>query len=153
MWDTQTLKCLSLLKGQHQRGVCALDFSGKPIFHWSLTNGSTFILRIFFLFLTTPYLVEFCWYVSSPVLGWKSDILIPHKEMWLLDYMPFPCLPHFLSPKSLPQARTVFCIYLSDLKSRAAVAVERLSCKCLAVTQTINFNSPNKGEPSTSDLN
>ncbi|XP_069350552.1 echinoderm microtubule-associated protein-like 6 isoform X1 [Eulemur rufifrons] len=27
VWDTQTLKCLSLLKGQHQRGVCALDFS------------------------------------------------------------------------------------------------------------------------------
>lgn len=78
---------------------------------------------------------------------------MPHEEMWLLDYMPFPCLPHFLSPESLPQARTVLCICLSDLKSRAAVAVERLSCKCLAVTQTINFNSPNKGEPSTSDLN
>nr|XP_013013809.1 echinoderm microtubule-associated protein-like 6 [Cavia porcellus] len=33
VWDTQTLKCLSLLKGQHQRGVCALDFSDecKPI--------------------------------------------------------------------------------------------------------------------------
>lgn len=29
VWDTQTLKCLSLLKGYHQRGVCALDFSGK----------------------------------------------------------------------------------------------------------------------------
>ncbi|GAB1295883.1 Echinoderm microtubule-associated protein-like 6 [Apodemus speciosus] len=28
VWDTQTLKCLSLLKGHHQRGVCALDFSG-----------------------------------------------------------------------------------------------------------------------------
>ncbi|KAH0503438.1 Echinoderm microtubule-associated protein-like 6 [Microtus ochrogaster] len=27
VWDTQTLKCLSLLKGYHQRGVCALDFS------------------------------------------------------------------------------------------------------------------------------
>lgn len=29
VWDTQTLKCLSLLKGYHQRGVCALDFSGE----------------------------------------------------------------------------------------------------------------------------
>nr|XP_034966373.1 echinoderm microtubule-associated protein-like 6 [Zootoca vivipara] len=28
VWDTQALKCLSLLRGQHQRGVCALDFSG-----------------------------------------------------------------------------------------------------------------------------
>ncbi|XP_061084047.1 echinoderm microtubule-associated protein-like 6 isoform X1 [Conger conger] len=33
VWDTQTLKCLSLLKGHHQRGVCALDFSadGKSL--------------------------------------------------------------------------------------------------------------------------
>uniref|UniRef100_A0A3B3TPX9 EMAP like 6 n=1 Tax=Poecilia latipinna TaxID=48699 RepID=A0A3B3TPX9_9TELE len=33
VWDVQTLKCLSLLRGQHQRGVCALDFSadGKTL--------------------------------------------------------------------------------------------------------------------------
>ncbi|XP_071401705.1 echinoderm microtubule-associated protein-like 6, partial [Centroberyx affinis] len=33
VWDIQTLKCLSLLKGFHQRGVCALDFSadGKSL--------------------------------------------------------------------------------------------------------------------------
>ncbi|KAI1886389.1 hypothetical protein AGOR_G00213510 [Albula goreensis] len=33
VWDIQTLKCLSLLKGHHQRGVCALDFSadGKSL--------------------------------------------------------------------------------------------------------------------------
>uniref|UniRef100_A0A671R5K6 HELP domain-containing protein n=1 Tax=Sinocyclocheilus anshuiensis TaxID=1608454 RepID=A0A671R5K6_9TELE len=33
VWDTQTLKCLSLLKGQHQRGVCALEFTadGKSL--------------------------------------------------------------------------------------------------------------------------
>lgn len=80
-------------------------------------------------------------------------MLIPHKEMWLLDYPSFPRLSHFLSPKSLPRARTVFRICLSDLKSRAAVAVERLSCKCLAATQTLNFSSPDQGEPSTSDLN
>lgn len=47
----------------------------------------------------------------------------------------------------------MFCICLSDLKSRAAVAVERLSCKCLAVTQSINFNSLDKGGPNASDLN
>lgn len=29
VWDIQTMKCLSLLRGFHQRGVCALDFSGK----------------------------------------------------------------------------------------------------------------------------
>uniref|UniRef100_A0A8C2DMQ0 EMAP like 6 n=1 Tax=Cyprinus carpio TaxID=7962 RepID=A0A8C2DMQ0_CYPCA len=29
VWDIQTLKCLSLLKGQHQRGVCALEFTGQ----------------------------------------------------------------------------------------------------------------------------
>lgn len=28
VWDIQTLKCLSLLRGFHQRGVCAMDFSG-----------------------------------------------------------------------------------------------------------------------------
>uniref|UniRef100_A0A8C1S5M0 EMAP like 6 n=1 Tax=Cyprinus carpio TaxID=7962 RepID=A0A8C1S5M0_CYPCA len=33
VWDIQTLKCLSLLKGQHQRGVCALEFTadGKSL--------------------------------------------------------------------------------------------------------------------------
>lgn len=29
VWDIQTLRCLSLLKGQHQRGVCALEFTGQ----------------------------------------------------------------------------------------------------------------------------
>ncbi|XP_064600933.1 echinoderm microtubule-associated protein-like 6 [Liolophura sinensis] len=28
VWDTQTMKTVSILKGQHQRGVCAVDFSG-----------------------------------------------------------------------------------------------------------------------------
>ena len=27
MWDAETLKTLSVLSGQHQRGVCACDFS------------------------------------------------------------------------------------------------------------------------------
>lgn len=31
MWDVQTLKCLSLLRGFHHRGVCALDFSGTCV--------------------------------------------------------------------------------------------------------------------------
>ncbi|XP_047458383.1 echinoderm microtubule-associated protein-like 6 isoform X2 [Mugil cephalus] len=33
VWDVQTLKCLSLLRGFHHRGVCALDFSadGKSL--------------------------------------------------------------------------------------------------------------------------
>lgn len=28
VWDVQTLKCLSLLRGHHSRGVCALEFTG-----------------------------------------------------------------------------------------------------------------------------
>lgn len=28
VWDAETLKTASILKGQHQRGVCAVDFSG-----------------------------------------------------------------------------------------------------------------------------
>ncbi|MEQ2210696.1 hypothetical protein XENOCAPTIV_017844 [Xenoophorus captivus] len=28
VWDIQSLKCLSLLKGHHSKGVCALDFTG-----------------------------------------------------------------------------------------------------------------------------
>ena len=28
IWDAEKLECLSILKGQHQRGVCAVDFSG-----------------------------------------------------------------------------------------------------------------------------
>lgn len=27
VWDAETLKTLSILKGQHERGVCAADFS------------------------------------------------------------------------------------------------------------------------------
>lgn len=30
VWDAETLKTASILKGQHQRGVCAVDFSGTP---------------------------------------------------------------------------------------------------------------------------
>ena len=29
VWDAETLKTVSVLKGQHERGVCAVDFSGK----------------------------------------------------------------------------------------------------------------------------
>ncbi|XP_069464337.1 echinoderm microtubule-associated protein-like 6 isoform X1 [Ambystoma mexicanum] len=45
VWDTQTLKCLSLLKGQHQRGVCALDFSadGKCLASVGLDDNHTIV--------------------------------------------------------------------------------------------------------------
>ncbi|KAM3930547.1 echinoderm microtubule-associated protein-like 6 isoform 4-T4 [Leptodactylus fuscus] len=45
VWDTQTLKCLSLLKGQHQRGVCALDFSadGKCLVSVGLDDNHTIV--------------------------------------------------------------------------------------------------------------
>uniref|UniRef100_A0A8C8RE05 EMAP like 6 n=1 Tax=Pelusios castaneus TaxID=367368 RepID=A0A8C8RE05_9SAUR len=45
VWDTQTLKCLSLLKGQHQRGVCALDFSadGKCLASIGLDDNHTIV--------------------------------------------------------------------------------------------------------------
>ena len=29
IWDAATTKSLAVLKGQHMRGVCAVDFSGK----------------------------------------------------------------------------------------------------------------------------
>jgi len=29
VWDAETLKTISVLKGQHERGVCAVDFSGE----------------------------------------------------------------------------------------------------------------------------
>ncbi|GCB64382.1 hypothetical protein scyTo_0011737, partial [Scyliorhinus torazame] len=46
VWDTQTLKCLSLLKGQHQRGVCALDFSsdGKNLVSIGLDDNHTIVV-------------------------------------------------------------------------------------------------------------
>ncbi|XP_072121311.1 echinoderm microtubule-associated protein-like 6 isoform X4 [Mobula birostris] len=46
VWDTQTLKCLSLLKGQHQRGVCALDFSsdGKSLVSIGLDDNHTIVV-------------------------------------------------------------------------------------------------------------
>ncbi|TRY96368.1 hypothetical protein DNTS_033743 [Danionella cerebrum] len=39
VWDIQTLKCLSLLKGQHQRGVCALEFTDHCIVIWDWKKG------------------------------------------------------------------------------------------------------------------
>ncbi|XP_028844275.1 echinoderm microtubule-associated protein-like 6 isoform X1 [Denticeps clupeoides] len=46
VWDIQTLKCLSLLKGHHQRGVCALDFSGdgKNLVSVGIDDHHTIIL-------------------------------------------------------------------------------------------------------------
>ena len=29
VWDAEKCEVLSILKGQHERGVCAVDFSGK----------------------------------------------------------------------------------------------------------------------------
>ena len=31
MWDAVKMETLAILKGQHERGVCAVDFSGKTI--------------------------------------------------------------------------------------------------------------------------
>ncbi|KAG8123066.1 hypothetical protein E2320_018466, partial [Naja naja] len=46
IWDIQMLKCLSLLRGQHQRGICALDFSadGKCLASIGLDDNHTIVL-------------------------------------------------------------------------------------------------------------
>ncbi|XP_031434832.1 echinoderm microtubule-associated protein-like 6 isoform X2 [Clupea harengus] len=46
VWDIQTLKCLSLLKGYHQRGVCALDFSadGKSLVSVGVDDHHTIVV-------------------------------------------------------------------------------------------------------------
>ncbi|KAI9533540.1 Echinoderm microtubule-associated protein-like 6 [Dissostichus eleginoides] len=46
VWDVQTLKCLSLLRGFHQRGVCALDFSadGKSLVSVGLDDGHSIVI-------------------------------------------------------------------------------------------------------------
>ncbi|XP_039593751.1 echinoderm microtubule-associated protein-like 6 isoform X2 [Polypterus senegalus] len=46
VWDTQTLKCLSLLKGHHQRGVCALDFSadGKSLVSVGIDDNHSIVV-------------------------------------------------------------------------------------------------------------
>ncbi|XP_072293600.1 echinoderm microtubule-associated protein-like 6 isoform X2 [Eucyclogobius newberryi] len=46
VWDIQTLKCMSLLKGHHQRGVCALDFSaeGKTLVSVALDEGHSLVI-------------------------------------------------------------------------------------------------------------
>ena len=31
VWDAESMKTLSILKGNHQRGVCAVDFSGLSL--------------------------------------------------------------------------------------------------------------------------
>ncbi|KAI3362845.1 hypothetical protein L3Q82_001894 [Scortum barcoo] len=50
VWDVQTLKCLSLLKGFHLRGVCALDFSapssadGKSLVSVGVDDGHSVVV-------------------------------------------------------------------------------------------------------------
>ncbi|MEQ2185713.1 Echinoderm microtubule-associated protein-like 6, partial [Goodea atripinnis] len=46
VWDVQTLRCLSLLRGHHQRGVCALDFSadGKSLVSVGVDDGHSIIV-------------------------------------------------------------------------------------------------------------
>ncbi|KAK1171259.1 echinoderm microtubule-associated protein-like 6 isoform X3 [Acipenser oxyrinchus oxyrinchus] len=46
VWDTQTLRCLSLLKGHHQRGVCALDFSadGKSLVSIGIDDNHSIVV-------------------------------------------------------------------------------------------------------------
>ncbi|KAG7492916.1 hypothetical protein MATL_G00019970 [Megalops atlanticus] len=46
VWDVQTLKCLSLLRGHHQRGVCALDFTadGKSLLSVGIDDNHTIVV-------------------------------------------------------------------------------------------------------------
>ncbi|KAM4607535.1 echinoderm microtubule-associated protein-like 6 isoform 3-T3 [Polymixia lowei] len=46
VWDIQTLKCLSLLRGFHQRGVCALDFSadGKSLVSVAIDDNHSIVI-------------------------------------------------------------------------------------------------------------
>ncbi|KAL1006209.1 hypothetical protein UPYG_G00069270 [Umbra pygmaea] len=46
VWDIQTLKCLSLLKGHHQRGVCALEFTvdGKTLVSVAIDDCHSIVL-------------------------------------------------------------------------------------------------------------
>ncbi|KAJ8387313.1 hypothetical protein AAFF_G00158090 [Aldrovandia affinis] len=46
VWDILTLKCLSLLKGHHQRGVCALDFSadGKSLVSVGIDDNHSIVV-------------------------------------------------------------------------------------------------------------
>ncbi|XP_041958628.1 echinoderm microtubule-associated protein-like 6 [Alosa sapidissima] len=46
VWDIQTLKCLSLLRGQHQRGVCALEFTadGRSLVSVGIDEGHSIVI-------------------------------------------------------------------------------------------------------------
>ena len=46
VWDAETLKTASILKGQHQRGVCACDFSsdGKRLASVGLDDNHTIVV-------------------------------------------------------------------------------------------------------------
>lgn len=49
IWDTETLKPMSVLKGFHQLGVCALDFSGNKLLSphpsWQIQYNMCFSFR------------------------------------------------------------------------------------------------------------
>uniref|UniRef100_A0A3B3IJQ9 EMAP like 6 n=1 Tax=Oryzias latipes TaxID=8090 RepID=A0A3B3IJQ9_ORYLA len=45
VWDTQTLNCLSLLRGQHNRGVCALEFTdGKSLISVGIDESHSIVI-------------------------------------------------------------------------------------------------------------
>uniref|UniRef100_A0A4W4E451 HELP domain-containing protein n=1 Tax=Electrophorus electricus TaxID=8005 RepID=A0A4W4E451_ELEEL len=46
VWDIQSLKCLSVLRGQHQRGVCALEFTadGKSLVSVGIDDGHSIVM-------------------------------------------------------------------------------------------------------------
>ncbi|XP_036071655.1 echinoderm microtubule-associated protein-like 6 isoform X3 [Oryzias melastigma] len=46
VWDLQTLTCLSLLKGQHSRGVCALEFTadGKSLISVGIDESHSIVI-------------------------------------------------------------------------------------------------------------
>ena len=38
VWDAEQISTVAVLKGQHQRGICAVDFSGIPCGGVSFAN-------------------------------------------------------------------------------------------------------------------
>ncbi|KAI1896973.1 hypothetical protein AGOR_G00100430 [Albula goreensis] len=46
IWDVQTLNCLSLLRGHHQKGVCALEFTadGKSLISIGIDDNHTLVI-------------------------------------------------------------------------------------------------------------
>ena len=67
VWDVETMKTLSILKGEHQRGVCACDFSpdGKRLATIGLDDNHSIVVCISFVCFEHVNVIPNLWFLFT----------------------------------------------------------------------------------------